>query len=331
MKKVLLSYCKRRIRLFGALAVLAAVFAIIFALQNIPVNLVLYAYLLCFAIVVCGLIYDFLRYYHRHKTLEGMQTGIIYGVDKLPPPRDLLEADYQTLIGILFDHQLKIQSHSDRIYTELLEYDTLWAHQVKTPISAMHLLLKEEVPRKDQLAGELFKIEQYVEMVLQYLKLSDMSTDMILGAYPLCEIVRQAVRKYSRLFILKKLPIDFREMEDTVLTDEKWLLIVIEQVLSNALKYTNDGKISICMDPDQEKTLIIEDTGIGIRKEDLPRVFDRGFTGFNGRMDKRSTGIGLYLCKKITDKLHHEISIESEVGKGTKVFLNLKSADRVIE
>lgn len=331
MKKVLLSYCKRRIRLFGALAVLATVFAVVFALQNIPIALVLYAYLLCFAIVVCGLIYDFFRYYNRHKVLEELQSGIIYGVDKLPPPHDLLEADYQTLICTLFDHQIKIQSESDRIHTELLEYDTLWAHQIKTPISAMHLLLQEKVPRKEQLAGELFKIEQYVEMVLQYLKLSDMSTDLMLGTYLLCNIVRQAVRKYSRLFILKNLPIDFRKMEDTVLTDEKWLLIVIEQVLSNALKYTNEGKISIYMDPNQEKTLIIEDTGIGIREEDLPRVFDRGFTGFNGRMDKTSTGIGLYLCKKITDKLHHEISINSEVGKGTKVSLNLKSANKVIE
>lgn len=108
-----------------------------------------------------------------------------------------------------------------------------------------------------------------------------------------------------------------------VLTDEKWLVFVLEQILSNALKYTKSGSIHIYLSPDAPKTLVIEDTGIGIAPEDLPRIFEKGYTGCNGRADKRSTGIGLYLCRQIMEKLSHTIRIESEMGVGTKVYLGL--------
>ena len=107
------------------------------------------------------------------------------------------------------------------------------------------------------------------------------------------------------------------------MTDEKWFLLVLEQLLSNALKYTGQGTISIYMEPGPEEVLVIEDTGIGIQAEDLPRIFEKGFTGYNGRKDKKSTGIGLYLCKSICDKLNHGLSAESEVGRGTTIRLYL--------
>jgi len=121
------------------------------------------------------------------------------------------------------------------------------------------------------------------------------------------------------------------ELNCQVLTDEKWLVFVIEQLLSNALKHTPQGKISIYMDKNKSKTLVIQDTGIGIQPEDLPRVFEKGFTGYNGRTDKKSTGIGLYLCKRILTKLSNTITIESEVGKGTVVKIGLDTIKTTME
>lgn len=168
---------------------------------------------------------------------------------------------------------------------------------------------------------ELFKIEQYVEMVLTYLRMEGMSSDLSFDICSLDSIIRQAVRKYSQMFILRKIRLEYTAVETKVLTDEKWTVFAIEQILSNALKYTPSGKISIYM---EEACLVIEDTGIGIWPEDLPRVFEKGFTGYNGRTDKKSTGIGLYLCKSVMDKLMHKIWIQSEAGKGTKVYLSFE-------
>ncbi len=113
-----------------------------------------------------------------------------------------------------------------------------------------------------------------------------------------------------------------------MLTDEKWLGVVLEQLLSNALKYTPEGAIRVYAEGD---TLVVEDSGIGIRSDDLPRVFEKGFTGYNGREDKKSTGIGLYLCSRICDRLGHGLSITSEVGRGTKALIDLSASDTIME
>ena len=130
-------------------------------------------------------------------------------------------------------------------------------------------------------------------------------------------------------FILKKLSLDYAPTGYTVLTDEKWLSFVIEQIISNAVKYTSEGGVKIYMD--ETGILCIRDTGIGICAEDLPRIFENGYTGFNGRGDKRASGIGLYLCKRITDNLGHGISVESVPGEGTTVRLDLRKHDLGVE
>lgn len=203
----------------------------------------------------------------------------------------------------------------------------MWAHQIKTPLSALKLLLQLEgnLSERGELEQEVFKIEQYVELALQYVRLDHMENDLEFKEYDLKKLVRQTVKKYSVIFINKKLSIDMDGVSGKVLTDEKWLSLILEQLLSNALKYTNQGGIRFYMEPGQEKTLVIQDTGIGIREEDVHRIFERGFTGYNGRMDKKSTGIGLYLCKKAADQLGHKIHIESKVGEGTRVMLDLRS------
>lgn len=175
---------------------------------------------------------------------------------------------------------------------------------------------------------ELFKTEQYVEMVLTYVRMEDMSGDLMLKEYALDNLVKQALKKYSRMFAMQKLALHYEALRVTVTTDEKWLVFVLEQILSNALKYTVEGSISIYMEDDW---LVIEDTGIGICSEDLPRIFEKGFTGYNGRSDKKSTGIGLYLCKQIIEKLRCQIRVESKLGKGTRVLLYLMKENLQVE
>ncbi len=212
----------------------------------------------------------------------------------------------------------------------MTDYYTAWVHQIKTPIASMSLRLQnDDSAFSSDLAEDLMKIEQYVEMVLMFLRLESDYTDYVFREYNLDKIVKDCVKKFSKQFIRRKIRLDYRLEEETVLTDEKWLSFVIEQVLSNALKYTDSGTISIYMK--EPKTLCIEDTGIGIAPEDLPRIFDRGFTGYNGRTDKKASGIGLHLCRMICKNLHHTITAGSVQGKGTIIEIGLDSSELEIE
>ena len=196
------------------------------------------------------------------------------------------------------------------------------SHEFKTPIASMRLTLQNEdsaLARK--LTGDLFRVEQYAEMVLTYLRLDAGSTDYVFRTYDLDSIVKDAVKKFSSEFIGRKLRLVYAPLHTAVVTDEKWLSFVIEQVLSNALKYTRSGEISITLEAPQ--TLCIRDTGIGIASEDLPRIFEKGFTGYNGRSDKKASGIGLYLCRRICGRLNHTISVTSQVDVGTEVRIDL--------
>ena len=321
---VLLEYLKKQIGLIIVFSLIASLFSLVFSLYSLPLAAVQYAALLSLVVLFLYLLLGFWKFSYRHQVLRDALHQISLSSAALPPAADLIAKDYQTLVEHLLQENAGITSGADQTRSEMVDYYTLWVHQIKTPISAMKLLLQSaDSLRTAELQQELFKIEQYVNMVLQYLRLDSLSADMILQNYDLSDLVRQAVRKYALVFIHKKLFLHFDEMAVTVLTDEKWLVFVLEQVLSNALKYTRTGGIHIYMDPAAEKTLIIEDTGIGIQAEDLPRVFEKGFTGYNGHMDKKSTGIGLYLCRQILDKLSHTISIASEVAYGTKVSVDL--------
>jgi len=320
------TYLKSRIKVIAAFVLFMLVFALVYALYHLPLEPVVYSAELVTALAVIFAGLDWLQFYQKHQRLTAAINAATAGVGELPKPRDLLESDYQTLIRVLAENRAELISQFDNRQTDMIDYYTLWAHQIKTPISAMGLLLQTEEGDRERTRAygqELFKIEQYVEMVLQYLRLESMSSDLILVEYDLADIVRQAVKKYGIIFINKKISLELAELNCRVLTDEKWLVFVLEQIISNALKYTNQGKISIYLDDRSEKNLIIEDTGVGIRAEDIARIFDRGFTGYNGRMDKKSTGIGLYLCQQVLDKLSHTITVTSQVGQGTRVSIDL--------
>lgn len=328
---MLKGYMRDRAAMFGCLLICYGTLFLIGYLYDIPFEKTRYIAEFSGAGVFLCLLVDILKYAERWKELKrciatsDTYPGMFYTV-----PGDL-EALYRSMIAKMRQEKEELIFEDQKRYTEMIDYYGMWAHQIKTPIAAMRILVQSGMDREEneenqklfrQLQMELFKTEQYVEMVLSYLKIGDIAKDMVLERCDLGKVVRQAVKKYSRLFILQKLSLEMGEIAEIVLTDEKWLSFVVEQILSNALKYTKSGSVSIYLE--QEGVLVIKDTGIGISAEDLPRIMEKGYTGYNGRIDKRSTGIGLYLCKKVMDKLHHQLRIDSEDGKGTKVVLDLR-------
>ena len=321
------AYLKRQWKLIFMLAAFACLSGAVFWLYRLPVESVLYAAALCMVLGLFLFVVSYIRFRQKHKELEWLLRQARERVLPLPPPRGLLEEDYQALLKAVCKDRAAIAQENDVRLQEMTDYYTLWAHQIKTPIAAMRLLF-QETPQPE-LEVELLKIEQYVEMVLGYLRLGSGSTDYVFREESLDSLLRQAVRKYARLFILKKISLDFQETNRSVVTDEKWLSFVIEQLLSNALKYTPEGgQIRIYNDGE---TVVIADNGIGIQEEDLPRVFEKGFTGFNGRENRKSTGIGLYLCREVMDRLNHDISISSRPGQGTLVRLDLSRKRSFVE
>lgn len=230
---------------------------------------------------------------------------------------------------LMAEWQSRARSRWEEKSAECNDYYLMWTHQVKTPIAALKLLVEKGSSQgREQflMQEELFKIEQYVEMVLTFQRLGDISSDLVLQEYDLGILIRHAVKKYSVLFINKGLALNLHQTDQRVITDEKWFVFCLEQLLSNAIKYTSKGGISVwteSTDTGDLVKLVIEDTGIGIRAEDLPRIFEKGFTGYNGRLDKRSTGIGLYLSRRILNHLGISIKVESEEGQGTKIMLGL--------
>ena len=213
---------------------------------------------------------------------------------------------------------------------DLMDYYTLWAHQIKTPIAASSLLVGEIEDKKvkNQLEQELFKIESYVNIVLQYLRLESFHEDLVLKKENLEDLVKEIVKKYAIFFIQKGLILSLHDLDRTIITDRKWFVVILEQVLSNSLKYTSQGGIEIYF---QEDTLYIKDSGLGIQDADLLRVFERGFSGYNGRLTQQSSGLGLYLSKKIADELGHQISIASQVGHGTTVMISFSEKKMIFE
>ena len=213
---------------------------------------------------------------------------------------------------------------------DLMDYYTLWAHQIKTPIAASSLLVGEIEDKKvkNQLEQELFKIESYVNIVLQYLRLESFHEDLVLKKENLEDLVKEIVKKYAIFFIQKGLSLNLHDLDRTIITDRKWFVVILEQVLSNSLKYTSQGGIEIYF---QEDALYIKDSGLGIQDADLLRVFERGFSGYNGRLTQQSSGLGLYLSKKIADELGHQISIASQVGQGTTVMISFSEKKMIFE
>lgn len=320
--KFLISYLNYRKKVILVFLIFAVIFSVSFALYHLPLGAVLYPLALCLLVALIFVIRDFNSIRKTHKDLEKIKKLTVYGMEFLPEAKNEIEKDYGDVANILFEENKQIRLKMEERYNEMIDYYTMWAHQIKTPIAAMRLNLQnEDSDFSRRLTEDLQRIEQYVEMVLCYLRLDSNSSDYVIREYDIDSIVRQGIKKFASQFIRKKIKLDYRPSDLKVVTDEKWLLFVIEQVLSNSLKYTKQGCISVFVNDNQE--LCIKDTGIGIAPEDLPRIFENGYTGYNGRNDKKASGIGLYLCKRICKNLGHEITASSSLCEGTTIKINL--------
>ena len=328
--KLFLRYLRQRRRLFIVGAIFCFIFAVSFILYHLPIGAVIYPTLLCAVLGILIMVFDFLRVRREHEALQTIRsiTDTIAGA--FPKIDGIKDEDYQKIIRLLSEEHGIYRTETNRKYVDMIDYYTVWAHQIKTPIASMRLHLQNEDSALSRtLSSDLHRIEQYVEMVLTFLRLNSESTDYAIKEYDLDKIIKQAVRKFSSDFIGRKLSLVYEPVNTTVITDEKWLSFVIEQVLSNALKYTPSGSITITLE--NEKVLRIRDTGIGIAPEDLPRIFENGYTGYNGRADKKASGIGLYLCKRICNNLGHIITARSIVDVGTIIDIDLTQTELEVE
>ena len=230
---------------------------------------------------------------------------------------------YQKLSDVKDDNE-RLLNENKNLKSEMLNqkddlngYFLMWLHQIKTPMTVSKLLLeKPDDTTNTKLKMQLMYIEQYINMAMNYLKMIDHSTDMDITEVNLDDIIKNLLKKYSLLFIHNHISLEYQSNLTYVISDSQWLTILIEQILSNALKYTENGKIAIQY-LEEKHALEIRDTGIGIRSEDIPKIFDRGYSGFNGRMNEKSSGLGLYLAKKISERLNIQIEVESKLSQGS--------------
>ena len=320
-KPFFLAYLRSRSRLFVyliSLTFLLLLFQFLFASLGIYF---LYFFLLCCFVTILFFAWDILV------EMQVYRQEILYGEREAQSPLERVLAEKLEAREMELYQQ---RSDSERKLTDLLDYYTLWVHQIKTPIAASQLLVAEVADRqlKQQLEQEIFKIDSYTNLVLQYLRLESFHDDLVLKQVQIEDLVKEIIRKYALFFIQKGLNVNLYDLDKEIVTDKKWLLVVIEQIISNSLKYTKEGGLEIYMEGQE---LCIKDTGIGIKNSDVLRVFERGFSGYNGRLTQQSSGLGLYLSKKISEELGHQIRIESEVGTGTTVRIKFSDMNLIIE
>lgn len=317
------AYLRLRLRVFIMAMLFFVIFLCSFILYRLPLKAVWYPCFLCLILGVVFVVIDYYRVKEKCNKLNDINSAADIVENKLPLSEDVISKSYERIIELLVEEECELRNRTGQRFSDMMEYYSVWAHQIKTPIASMGLHLQnEDSELSRKLSSDLFRIEQYVEMVMAFLRMDSENSDYLFKEYDLDSIIKQGIKRFAGEFIERKIRLIYEPLNETVLTDEKWLLFVIEQILSNALKYTKSGSITI--EAGKEKQLRIIDTGIGIAPEDLPRIFEHGYTGYNGRLDKKASGIGLYLCKRICTKLGHGIKVESQPGVGTCVILELK-------
>lgn len=307
---------------FALLALCTGIFALVLTLHGVPASPALYAGALCAVPLLIVAVMDIFRLRERHQTLARLANGLPETLDYLPLPRQPLEADYQRLLRDMAQLHARHIGENDLRYRQMTDYYTMWSHQIKTPLAAMGLLLRgQDDARGRLLMAEVQKTEHYVDMAINFMRLDSSDSDYRFEPVRLKDAAQAAARRYAGQFVLKRLSLSNDVPENaTATSDKKWLVFVLEQLLSNAVKYTQSGGVSVTWD-ERTQTLSVNDTGIGIAADDLPRVFEQGFTGYTGRMEQQATGIGLFLCKKACNRLGHDLNLISSPGQGTSAAI----------
>ncbi len=286
----------------------------VFLLYDITTEPLIYSTVLAAVLFVVCLVISFFRERREREERAHTLASILADWRSLPEGRTLAENDYREMILRVGAEMERITAEADEDRQDMLDYYTAWVHQIKTPIAVMRLKLAEDTPEHRALSVELTRIESYAEMALQYIRIDSSSNDLVIREYDLDELIRESVRKLAPQFVEKRIGMNYAGTEAKVVTDRKWFGCILEQLLSNAVKYTPAGSVTIEV---EGNALKVSDTGIGISPEDLPRIFEKGYTGVNGRLDQKSSGLGLYLAKKAADLLAVSLTAESTVGEGT--------------
>ena len=322
-KKLLNEYLKmKKTSIIGILGVYAVLFVFAY-LYRIPIEVILYPCILTIVFVLIVLLFDYIKYKEKVNKIIQICNDVSSCYSVKINDKNIFDEYYLDIINELLKENRKQVSQIQKKVSDINDYFSIWVHQIKTPIASMKLKIDNEQIDSLQLASDLNRIDHYVDLVLSFLKFDEEKIDLYFRKTDVDRIMRESLKKFSNDFIIKKIRLDYKLSKREVLTDEKWLSFVFDQLLSNALKYTDKGTISIYYDG--ESCLCIKDSGIGIALADIERLFEKGFTGYNGRQYKKASGIGLYMCKRMCDKLNIAISIESVVNEYTLVKLKFLS------
>lgn len=301
--------------------------AILMKVVKVSISIILIVFLIWFGPILIYIFLEFIKY-RRYlnnliKTVENLDKKYLLP-EVIEEPRfqeariinDVLKECNKSM------HE-KVKYYKDE-QIEYREYIETWVHEIKTPIASAKLILENDNSNNlsERINYEMKRVEGFIEQVLYYARSSDVSKDYIIKEFSLRSIVMKAIKSNSRDFINKNIKLDIRGIEGNIFSDQKWVEFIINQIIINAVKFSmpNEGKVSIYSKVNENNIILtIEDNGVGINEKDIDRVFEKGFTGENGRKFGKSTGIGLYLCKKLCDKLGIGISLNSKENIGTKV------------
>jgi len=311
---IIKEYIKYKAGAIAAIVTCNLIMLSVFILYDLDVAPFFYALLINAIILIVFIIISFVKFYNSHIIRKKILESALNEGLELAEAEYLADKDYHEIISLLNGRCNELSNRLNSDIQDSNDYYTIWVHQIKTPISVLSMLLKDDTAKDRQCRDELFKIEQYVDMVLNYLRLGSETNDLVLKEQDLDKLIKGSIRKYAALFINRKLSISYEPVDIKLVTDEKWFSFILEQLLSNAVKYTMTGGITIKAEPGE---VSITDTGIGIAPEDVPRIFEKGYTGFNGRSGRKSSGLGLYLCSLAAKKLSLELSVDSEPGVGS--------------
>ncbi len=318
-KRIFFETLKKNKNLIILFTVSLAVNLSVFMLYRIMTEALFYAEMIGFFILLILIVTDYIRNLKSADLLSCAKLSFENGNNELPLPESYRESSYQEIIKMLAEKLNSAELEFSKESRDRNDWYTLWVHQIKTPIA----VLKLKVPESErEIRNELFRIEEYADMALSYIRMGSEQNDLVIKEYSLDSLIKETLRKYAPQFIAKKIKLNYIPTEKTVITDKKWLLCILEQYISNAVKYSPSGTVTVTVN---ENVLTVSDTGIGIEKEDLPRIFDKGYTGNNGRTDAKSSGLGLYLSKKAAELINVDLKAESIAGSGSSFKIIFKN------
>lgn len=293
---------------------------------RIPLVIILLTWFIWFLPLLAYMVLNYIkwiRYINNiRRVLEELDKKYLLP-EVIDEPNFLLGEEINDVLRELSKSMHENVKHYRTEQEEYREYIEMWIHEIKTPIASSRLVIENnynDVTRK--IDYQIDRIDNFIEQVLYYTRSDEVSKDYIIKELELDSIVKKVVKKNYRDFISKKIKLEIEEIKETIYSDSKWVEFIVNQILVNSVKYTKEkeGVIKISANSQENSVvLIIEDNGVGIIERDLDRIFEKGFTGENGRRFGKSTGIGLYLCKRLCDKLGLGLKLESKLNKGTKV------------